>query len=474
MKRLTFLATAIALVALMIWTPSESQAQTSSILYGSSRNPLMNSANPAFFPSRSRVYLSLPGVNMNFVSPLAYNSIFQYDSTEGKTYINANSILDTLAQNGALRLGTNIHAIGLGMNFERFFITFSTQAKVDMSFAIPQGLVTFLNEGNYGHVGDDYIELLDGQLLTTRVYGEAALGFGMNINENLTIGARAKLLVGYFDLSTAGSSARLYTAEDYSAITGVMDLNLNSTSVLEETTDAEGNKSYKIKTFMPKNYGINLDLGVHYHTDLFEVSASIVDFGPGIHWTDNVHRIVSARENNSFTFSGIDVSTMMSGGRLDSAYAQTLIDSLKALTEYKTIDGEDYWTATPTKVNIGGMFHVSPGFSAGLHFHGEFDRGVTKMGDVFKTKTVGFYSNTSLLARLNIQDWVEIVASASVITNNGHWNWFNPGFGITLTPLRTFQVYAFLDYISNIYLIDAKQFNVSLGLNLFLGSSSAR
>ena len=474
MKRLTFLATTIALVALMIWTPSESQAQTSSILYGSSRNPLMNSANPAFFPSRSRVYLSLPGVNMNFVSPLAYNSIFQYDSTEDKTYINANSILDTLAQNGALRLGTNIHAIGLGLNFDRFFITFSTQAKVDMSFAIPQGLVTFLNEGNYGHVGDDYIELLDGQLLTTRVYGEAALGFGMNINENLTIGARAKLLVGYFDLSTAGSSARLYTAEDYSAITGVMDLNLNSTSVLEETTDAEGNKSYKIKTFMPKNYGINLDLGVHYHTDLFEVSASIVDFGPGIHWTDNVHRIVSAREDNSFTFSGVDVSTMMSGGRLDSAYAQTLIDSLKALTEYKTIDGEDYWTATPTKVNIGGMFHVSPGFSAGLHFHGEFDRGVTKMGDVFKTKTVGFYSNTSLLARLNIQDWVEIVASASVITNNGHWNWFNPGFGITLTPLRTFQVYAFLDYISNIYLIDAKQFNVSLGLNLFLGSSSAR
>ena len=79
MKRLTFLATAIALVALMIWTPSESQAQTSSILYGSSRNPLMNSANPAFFPSRSRVYLSLQGVNMNIVSPLAYNSIIQYD-----------------------------------------------------------------------------------------------------------------------------------------------------------------------------------------------------------------------------------------------------------------------------------------------------------------------------------------------------------------------------------------------------------
>ena len=98
-------------------------------------------------------------------------------------------------------------------------------------------------------MGDDYIELLDGQLLTARVYGEAALGFGMNINDNLTIGARAKLLVGYFDLSTAGSSARLYTAEDYSSITGVMDLRLNNTSALEVVTDeVTGEKTYKIKS----------------------------------------------------------------------------------------------------------------------------------------------------------------------------------------------------------------------------------
>lgn len=472
MKKLALIPVLLLILAVAI--PVGSNAQSSSILYGSSRNPLMNSVNPAFFPSNSRVYISLPGVNMNFVSPLAYNSIFQYDSTSDRTLVNANSILDTLANNGAIRLGTNVHAVGLGLNFDRFFLTFSTQAKVDMSFAIPQGLVTFLNEGNYGHVGDDYIELLDGQLLTARVYGEAAVGFGMNVNDNLTIGARAKLLVGYFDLSTAGSSARLYTAEDYSAITGVMDINLHNTSVLESVEGADGKTTYKLRTYLPKNYGINLDLGVRYATDLFEVSASIVDLGPGIHWTENVQNIVSAREDNSFTFTGVDVSSMMSGGRLDSAFAQTLIDSLTALTETRTIAGEDYWTSTPTKVNIGGMFHISSGFSAGLHFHGEFDRSITKVGDVFKTKNVGFYSNTSLLARLNLYDWVEIVASASLVTNNNHVDWFNPGVGITLTPFRTLQIYAFLDYISNIYLIDAKQFNVSAGLNLFLGSSSAR
>ena len=174
MKRRSILTVTLALMAVAVSLPLNVKAQTSSILYGSSRNPLMNSVNPAFFPSNSRVYISLPGVNTNFVSPLAYSSIFQYDSTENKTFINANNILDTLSDNGAMRLGLNVHAVGLGLNFNRFFLTFSTQAKVDVGFSMPQGLITFLNEGNYGHVGDDYIELLDGQLLTARVYGEAA------------------------------------------------------------------------------------------------------------------------------------------------------------------------------------------------------------------------------------------------------------------------------------------------------------
>ncbi len=474
MKRNALNFIKIAVLTACLSLTFDGVAQSSSILYGSSRNPLMNSVNPAFFPSNSRAYISLPGVNTNFISPLAYSSIFQYDSAAGKTYINANNILDTLANNGDIRLGLNVNAVGLGFNFNKFFITVSTQAKVDFGFALPKGIVTFLNEGNYGHVGDDYIELLDGRLASARVYGEAALGFGYNINDNITIGARAKFLVGYFDLSTAGSSCRLYTAEDYSSITGVVDLNLNNTSIFEETTDENGKKSYKIKSYFPHNYGLNFDLGVRYATDLFEVSASIIDLGPGIHWNENVKRIVSARENNSFTFSGVDVSNMMHGGTLDSTFTQQLIDSLTSLTEYKTIDGEDYWTSIPTKVNIGGLFHFTKGFSAGLHFHGEFDRALTKVGDVFKTQNVGFYSNTSLMARLSLYDWVEIVASASVITNNGRWNWFNPGVGVTITPLRTLQVYAFLDYISNIYLIDAKHFNISAGLNLFLGSSASR
>lgn len=462
-----------AAITLLLAVPLKISAQ-SNIMYGSTRNPLMNSANPAFFPNHSRFYLSLPGANVNFSSPLAYSSIFKYDTATQKTNINLNSILDTLTDD-KLRLGTNINAIGFGIDFGKFFLTFSTQAKVDFGFGMPKGIYTFLTEGNANYTGDNVLELLDGNLVSARVYGEGALGFGIRLNDYLTIAARAKFLVGYLDLSDAGSSLTIRTEPDYSAMTANLDFNMNYTSAIDIQVDSATNEtSATVRSYFPKNYGLNFDLGARYATDLFEVSASIVDLGPGIHWTDGIKRIVPAKDDNSFTFSGVEASTVLQGGTLDSTYSQMLIDSLKTLTEYKFVDGgEAYWTSIPTKVNVGGMLHVTEGFSAGLLFHGEFERGMVKVGEVFKNKNVGFYSRTSLIARVNIHDWVEVVASASVLSSNGHWNWVNPGFGVTLTPFRAFQIYAFLDYISNLYLVDAKNLNVSVGLNLFLGSSSA-
>jgi hypothetical protein len=472
MKKLTIRLASLLVAAVTLIGSVNAQ---SNIMYGSSRNPLMNTANPAFFPSHSRAYLSLPGVNLDFSSPLAYSSIFSYDSTQNKTIINANSLLDTLANGEKIRLGSNINAAGLGIDFGKFFITLSAQAKLDFGFGLPQGLVTFISEGNYGHTGEDAIELLDGNLVNARLYDEIALGFGVKLGENLTVGLRAKLLNGYLDISNGGSSLTLTTAPDYSTMTADMNLDMNYAGAIDfEYDSVKGKYNYKINNYMPKNYGLNIDLGVRYATDLFEVSASIIDLGPGIHWAENINKIVSAREDNTFTFTGVDVSNLMQGGTLDSTYSQVLIDSLKALAEYKVVDGgDDYWTSIPTKVNVGGMFHITKGVSAGLLFHGEFERGLVKVGDVFKTKNVGFYSRTSAIARVNLYDWVEVVASASMLTSNNKINWFNPGIGLTLTPLRAFQVYTFIDYISNLYLIDAKHLNVSVGLNIFFGSSSA-
>ena len=474
MKKSSFRIVLLAALTVLLAMPSLSNAQ-SNILYGSSRNPLMNGANPAFFPSRSRVYLALPSVNLDLGSPLAISSIGQYDSAQNKTIINVNNLLDSLVSD-RFRLGTNIHAFGLGIDFNRFFITLSSQVKISTALGIPQGIVTFLNEGNYGHVGDDVIELIDGQLVNATVYAEGALGFGYRITDNLTVGMRLKGLVGYLDLSNGGSSLTIRTEPDYSAMTANLDINMNLTAPGELVRDADSSVTgINFTNYVPKNYGFGLDLGARFSTDLFEVSASVIDLGPGIHWTEGIHRVVSAHKNNSFTFSGMDVSEAMHGGEVDTGFTRMLIDSLKTLMDYKVIDeGEDYQTPIPTKVNLGGMFHFNDYLSAGLLFHGEFERGLVKVDDIFKYKTIGFYSRTSVLARATVKDWIEVVAAVSMIQSKDKWDWFNPGVGVTLTPFKTLQFYFFLDYISNIYLIDAKQVNLSLGLNFLFGRSTNR
>ena len=245
MKKNSFRILAAVLVAIVLAIPTIGEAQTSSIIYGSTRNPLMNAVNPAFFPNHSRFYMALPSANIGLNSPLSFSGLFQYDSTSNTTIINANNILDSLADNGNIKFSTTVNGFGFGLDFNHFFITASAIAKVDLGFSLPNGIVTFLSEGNYGHTGDNYLELIDGDLIAARAYAEAAVGIGIRISDRFTVGARAKFLMGYLDLSNNGSSTRLYTAEDYSSITGVANINMNLTSILDIEEDANGNKTYR-------------------------------------------------------------------------------------------------------------------------------------------------------------------------------------------------------------------------------------
>lgn len=464
----------VALFALlMLVVPAQVMAQNSNILYVSSRNPHSNSVNPAFFPSRNRMFIALPCVNVDFTSPLSYSNIFTYNPGDTITTINVNNILDTLSHDGRIRLGTNVRGAAIGFRFGDNFLTASASANVNVGFSLPKGLLTLAKEGNYNYTGEDnYLELIDGQMLTLRAYGEGAIGFGRTFGK-LTVGVRAKMLVGYYDFSMGGTSMRLYTGDDYNSLRADLDLQIHNASAVEINVDSTTNQ-ISVNTnninYFPNNRGFNFDLGVRYDNGLFELSASVIDLGKGIHWQDNVSQLVNANGEAGITFTGLSVDSLFVNGKMDSNYLNQYVDSLKAMTQFSKVDGADYWTTIPTKVNLAGLVNITPTLSAGIIFHGEFERGLTRVGDVFKTRTVGFYSSTSILGRINLMDWIEIAASFSVISNNSQVNWFNPGLGITLTPFRAIQVYAAMDYISNRYIIDAKQFNITAGVSLMFGN----
>lgn len=451
-----------------VGTPS-AQAQNSNVMYASQRIPQTNALNPAFFPKHSKFYISLPGANINFTSPLAYNSIFQYEPGDTAAYINLNNLIDTLSQAGNLNLDANIYAVGLGLKLGNTFVTASAQAKVKMSLGMPNGLMTFLNDGNYAHRGlGNEVYLLDGDLLNATAYAEAGVAVGHEFG-NLTVGARLKVFDGYFDLSTVNTMLKLYTAEDLTSLRADVNYQLRTAGCI--SMDENFNINTDDFNYLPNNWGYGVDLGAYYRGSFYEVSASILDLGSHIEWKDNIKTITPSNGEGSFSFGGLDLSGLVSGGSIDTSVYSGYKDSLIAFLDPKFSDGETYKTSIPTKFNASGMFNITSFLRAGLLFHGEFNKTIEQADELNNSiRNNGFRSSTTALAHLNLNDWVEVFASASVVDDGHKIDWFNPGFGINVSLFRTFQVYAVMDYLSNIHLVEAKSFNIYAGLNLILSN----
>lgn len=458
----------LLLVVVVALGPS-AMAQTSNVLYSSSRIPQTNAMNPAFFPSNNRVYIALPCANINLTSPLSYSDVVSYQPGDTVTTINMNKLLDSLSHNGNVRMDANIYAVGLGLNLGKTFFTVSSQAKVNFNLGLPSGVLEFLNEGNYAHRGvGNEMTLVDGNLLNVRAYSEYAVGFGHKFGR-LTVGGRLKILDGYLDLSTTNTNLKLYTAEDLSSMRADLYYQLRVAGALQiDKTDDKFNIG--LTSYVPNNWGYNFDLGVRYETGFLDFSASVLDIGPGIHWQENIYNLTPENGSSSFEFSGINMNSTIHNGQFDTATFANLKDSLLHAIQPELADGgSDYWTTIPTKLNASAMLHLSNALRVGAMFHGEFDHNIQSVSDATGSlQSTTFRQSTTILGNLNLRDWVEIMASISVVDDGNKVNWFNPGAGVNISLFRTFQVYAAVDYMSSMYLVDLKSLSFYMGLNLML------
>ena len=81
-----------------------------------------------------------------------------------------------------------------------------------------------------------------------------------------------------------------------------------------------------------------------------------------------------------------------------------------------------------------------------------------------------FRFNTTLTFGVDIFNWAEVLVGSSLVYDGQNLDFFNPGIGLVLTPFKIIQMHLMADYISSIYLADAKAFNVRIGFNLLFGN----
>lgn len=470
--RLNIIAALLIMVAASM--PAKAQLYSSNDLgYHSFRSPMATKLNPSMFPENSKFYVTLPRFDIDFSLPLGFSDVIMHDS-EGAV-IRIDSIMNKMTVKNQMRarLGLNfgMDMLGFGFRIKDMYFNFGSGMKVNTTVTLPLNTLRLLTDGNFGEYGREGnvtdINLGDDNIFRLQLYMQYSLGFAMKIpNTDATVGARLNLLNGYemvaldrlgLHLITDSANTRLMaTTELYAYTSGVAPI-VNDSKGLRINTDMFNNFNMNtVKQLLPKSMGFTFDLGAKYEWKDFVFSASIIDLGPGIHWTQNPVQL-STKGNDTVAFEGIDLNRVISQGGVDTGYTNSLKDSLMALLD-TAVTTNKFWYAIPTKVYLGASWSLNNMLRFGALFHGEFEPG--------KNSKVIFRQNTTLSVHFNLFDWLELAAANSFTFDGRRPDFFSPSASISFNIGRVFQLYLTLDYLSDMRVTKMKAAHLYFGANI--------
>ena len=471
----------IALTVLMAAPAAQAQFdETNNLFYHTLRTPQSNIYNPAFFPTNNTFYIMLPGVDVQFGSPLSMNNIIYYDRPSNRTVIDPNRILSSLEEENDFRLGADVNLVGFGFNVKNTYINFNTRLVNHIGVGLPISTINALLEGN---VGDDnnprpVVEIVNGDILNATSYLETSIGVAQRFEPiNLTVGLRAKVLYGIANVQTDNTKIVLNTDPALDSVSASIYYQIQSATFAPYDT-TQKKFLFNVGDLFnigQANTGFSFDIGARYDFGPFTFSLAINDLSAGIHWKNNVTTWTPSNGQGVITFNGLSVNSMLDNGsfNIDSLTAY-LQNQINGMTPHRVADG-DYWFSIPTKFNLGASYSFAKIFRAGFLFHGQLDRGLFCKSNSLsfgKEAPNTFRWNTTLSIGANLFNWVEVIAANSFVNDGSSFDVLNPGVGIVLTPGTVFQVYLMADYLSSFYLTDSKAFNLKFGLNLLFGKGS--
>lgn len=470
--RLNIIAALLIMVAASM--PAKAQLYSSNDLgYHSFRSPMATKLNPSMFPENSKFYVTLPRFDIDFSLPLGFSDVIMHDS-EGAV-IRIDSIMNKMTVKNQMRarLGLNfgMDMLGFGFRIKDMYFNFGSSLKMNTTVTLPLNTLRLLTDGNFGEYGREGnvtdINLGDDNIFRLQLYMQYSLGFAMKIpNTDATVGARLNLLNGYemvaldrlgLHLITDSANTRLMATTDLYAYTSGVAPIVNDSKGLRINTDMFNNFNMNtVKQLLPKSMGFTFDLGAKYEWKDFVFSASIIDLGPGIHWTQNPVQL-STKGNDTVAFEGIDLNRVISQGGVDTAYTNSLKDSLMALLD-TAVTTNKFWYAIPTKVYLGASYSLNNMLRFGALFHGEFEPG--------KNSKVIFRQNTTLSVHFNLFDWLELAAANSFTFDGRRPDFFSPSASISFNIGRVFQLYLTLDYLSDMRVTKMKAAHLYFGANI--------
>lgn len=268
--------------------------------------------------------------------------------------ISADQFLSSLPNDCYMNGSINYNIFSYGWRHGNGYSTIEANVRAAYSASLPKEIFAIAKLGTAKMNYD-----LSGFGLSAAAYAEIAYGYSYKINDWLSVGGRAKLLVGIdkvnynvnrLDMTMSGD---VYKAD--------IEANLDLTSRWNKMrTDEEGylnltSLSAKDKWKLPSGAGLALDLGiVATPVDGLTLSASLLDLG-GILW----YYGNAGRSKGNITFTGVDGLTIedIEEGRIAEQFngvKDEFLNSLKLKAEGDKVALE----SIPFNVNCGVRYDL--------------------------------------------------------------------------------------------------------------------
>lgn len=378
----------IILAALILLAGHQLQAiaQTSNSAYFLEGSTFRHELNPSFINERS--YVAFPVLGNSNVNVQTNSGIgdFLFVRPDGKltTFlsdeISRSEFLSSLPNRN--KIGINMDLSLLSFGFRKFggFNTIGLKVRTAANISIPQEFFSFMKDGLGNESSNYHIKNMN---VSARSYAELALGHARHINDQWTVGAKVKFLVGLaqadfqvkdmeitatpnhwsirpnevngylsaggIDLKTKGELNK-YTDDDY-----VKDEFGEPTGQLKDhAADRVSFDDINFNGVSPSGFGMGFDLGATYRlNDDWSFSAAILDLG-FISW-GNTNQLAM---NNDFEFNGFENIALDDDGKPNSFNNQLdrIKDDLIDLAQFTKEGTVSRTTALAATLNIGAQY----------------------------------------------------------------------------------------------------------------------
>ena len=335
--------------------------------------------------------------------------------------------------------------LAFGFKAKNSYFNFDISNRLVTEVGFGSDLLKFVSQGNGASLLGQRAGF-DGLGASLLSYIECGLGYSREINPNVSIGGRFKLLSGLANLSGTNTSFGITTDSVNYNLTFDGQADIKSSNTLIFTDSAYMNNLDYMRlakmAYNFSNFGMAFDLGATVKlSEKFTVNASVIDLG-FINWKNGV----SNYSINKFTydFKGLDLNSLLSDS---SDVAKEITDSLTSIFKVGNTTNS-YSTGLPTRIYLGGAINWNKYLSTGFTFYNEFYNSNYRPGVV-------------LSSTFSLRHWLGATLNYGIYSRSSA----NVGFG-----LRIRGFYILTDNLVALFNYQAvKAASVCFGFNLVIG-----